>query len=174
MGSSALLASAYPLIGTAKAEEIKPGFDPDPLGGYVKSPPKAYLFTDHRLIRPSDLYWAGPDGKGLPLTNPPYPVVDAYAVAGNMPYGIRFVAQPARTDSVEGDPPGPPGLVVVTDGPYFAFGFGIDHPPGEDLGAYATAEPMMTKGSRTIRTIASVMSKAASVCRLRTSRSSRR
>ena len=55
MGSSAALALAQPLITPATAEETKPGFDTDPIGGYVKRPPKAYLFTDHRLIRPSDL-----------------------------------------------------------------------------------------------------------------------
>ena len=141
MGSSVVLASAFPLIGTAKAGEGQPALDADPIGGYVKRPPKAYLFTDHRLIRPSDLGWVAPDGKGLPLNNPPYPVVDAHAVANYAPYGIRFVAQPARTDPVEGDPPPPPGLVVEAERAYYAFGFGIDYPPGEDLGAYSTAEP---------------------------------
>jgi hypothetical protein len=141
MGSSTVLALAQPLITAAMAEETKPGFDTDPIGGYVKRPPKAYLFTDHRLIRPSDLYWANPDGKGLPLTNPPYPVVDAHAVANNVPHGIRLVAQPARTEPVEGDPPPPPGLVVEANGSYYAFNFGIDYPPGQDLGAYSTADP---------------------------------
>jgi hypothetical protein len=141
VGSSALLAATYPLIGTAKAEETKPGFDTDPIGGYVKTPPKAYLFTDHRLIRPSDLYWIGPDGKGLPLTDPPYPVVDAHAGMKDVPYGVRFVAQPARTDVMAGDPPGAPGQVLEVNGSYLAISFGVDYPPGKDLGSYSTAAP---------------------------------
>jgi hypothetical protein len=140
VGSSALLASAYPLIGTANAEETKPGFDLDPAGGYVKTPPKAYLFTDHRLIDPSDLGWAGPDGKGLPLTDPPKPVVDAHAVPNNVPYGIRFVAQPARIDTVEGDP-NVSGHVFEADGFYYSIGHRADYPPGKDLGSYSTVEP---------------------------------
>jgi len=141
MGSGALLASAYPLISTAKAEETKPGFDLDPIGGYVKSPPKAYLFTDHRLITPSDLWWANPEGKGLPLTNPPYPVVDAHAVLKDNPHGVRFVAQKARTDVMAGDPPPAPGQVLAVDGSYLAISFRVDYPPGKDLGSYSTAAP---------------------------------
>ncbi|MFZ4780520.1 MAG: hypothetical protein ACOYM3_34640, partial [Terrimicrobiaceae bacterium] len=141
IGASALVARGYPFFTVAEAEEAKPGLDPDPIGGYVKHPPRAYLFTDHRLIRPSDLGWFGPDNKGLPLNNPPYPVVHAHAVSNYVPYGIRFVAQPARTDPVEGDPPPPPGQVVEADGSYFAIGFAIDYPLGQDLGAYSTAEP---------------------------------
>lgn len=41
MGSSAVLALAPPLTRTALAEETKPGFDTNPIGGYVKRPPKA-------------------------------------------------------------------------------------------------------------------------------------
>jgi hypothetical protein len=67
--------------------------------------------------------------------------VDAHAVANSVPYGIRLVAQPARTDPMEGDPPLPPGLVVEAEGSYYAFAFRIDYPPGEDLGSYSTAVP---------------------------------
>lgn len=124
------------------AEKTEPGFDTDPIGGYVKTPPKAYMFTDHRLIRPSDLGWAAPDGKELPLTNPPYPVVDAHAIPKYVPYGVRLVAVPARIDKVEGDPQPGPGVVVPVDDGYYAFGFNVEYPPGKDLGAYSTAEPI--------------------------------
>jgi len=142
MGSGAFLAFAHPLIGAARAEQTKPGFDDNPIGGYVKTPPKAYLFTDHRLIRTGDLDWVGPDGKGLPVAGPPEPVVDARAVPNFVPYGIRFVAQPARTEPVEGDPPaGPPGLVVSAHGSYWVFHFRVDYQPGRNLGSYSTADP---------------------------------
>jgi hypothetical protein len=141
LGSGALLATAPPWIRTAGATEARPGLDADPIGGYVKTPPKAYLFTDHRLIRPGDLWWANPAGKGLPLTDPPYPVVDAHAVSKDVPSGVRFVAQPARVDVMEGDPPGAPGQVLEVNGSYLAINFRVDYPPGKDLGSYSTAAP---------------------------------
>jgi hypothetical protein len=150
MGSGTVLTLAGTFTGPSIAQDTKPGFDADPIGGYVKRPPKAYLFTDHRLIHPGDVSWIAPDGKRLPLNNPPSPVVEAHADASHVPYGVRFVAQRARTEPVEGDPPTPPGLVVEADGSYYAFGFKIDYPPGQDLGSSSTADPnaVWISGSR--------------------------
>lgn len=135
-----LLASL--LAGGAEAQKTSPGFDTNPIGGYVKTPPKAYLFTDHRLIRPGDLNWVSPDGNRLPLIDPPYPVVDAHASKGVVSYGVRLVAMPARIDAVEGDPPTPPGQVVPASDGYYAFGLAVEYPPGKDFGAYSTAGPI--------------------------------
>jgi len=130
------------LTGAAETQKIEPGFDANPIGGYVKTPPKAYLFTDHRLIRVGDLNWIGPDGKKLPLIDPPYPVVDAHANKGVVPYGVRLVAVPARVDVVEGDPPPPPGQIVTASDGYYTFNFTVAYPPGKDFGAYSTADPL--------------------------------
>ena len=62
MGSGALLASAPPVIRAAEARHDESALDNDPIGGYVSKPPRAYLFTDHRLIDPGDLRWVKPDG----------------------------------------------------------------------------------------------------------------
>lgn len=126
-----------PAAGAAEAER-----DDNPIGGYTRTPPKAYMFTDRRLIRPGDLGWAAPDGTRLPLTDPPYPVVDARAVSGAVPCGIRLTAIPARVDPVEGDPPAGPGQIVPTSDGYRAFSFNVQYPPGKDLGAYSTADPV--------------------------------
>jgi hypothetical protein len=80
VGAQAALASAAPLIGGVNAAEPRQGFDPDAVGGHVAKPPRAYVFTDHRLIQPGDVSWASPAGAALPLTDPPQPVVDAHVV----------------------------------------------------------------------------------------------
>jgi hypothetical protein len=141
VGAQAALASAAPLIGGVNAAEPRQGFDPDAGGGHVAKPPRAYVFTDHRLIQPGDVSWASPAGAALPLTDPPQPVVDAHAVPQDVPHGLRFVAQSARTDAVEGDPPVVPGQILEVDGSYLLIRLKVEYPPGKDLGSYSTATP---------------------------------
>lgn len=141
VGSPALLAAASPFIGSARAEDRAPGLARGFVGGSGRTPPRAYMFTDHRLIDPGDVGWANPEGKGLPLDDPPEPVVEAHVMPQNVPYGIRFVAQPARVDAVAGDPPVPPGQILEVDGTYLAISLRVEYPPGKDLGANSTAVP---------------------------------
>jgi hypothetical protein len=141
VGSPALLAAAGPSITAALADDTHPKIVRGSVDGSGRTPPRAYVFTDHRLIDPGDVGWADPEGKGLPLDDPPGPVVDAHVVPNNVPYGIRFVAQPARVDARSADPPVPPGQILEVDGSYLAIALRIEYPPGKDLGANSTAVP---------------------------------
>jgi hypothetical protein len=156
LGSGPLVAVAHPFIAAATAADTTRRPDIAPSGGSVSAPPKAYLFTDQRLIQPGDVEWASPDGKALPLNDPPPPVVEAHAVPKQMPYGIRFVAQPARIDVMDGDPPVVSGQVLEVDGSYLAIEMRAEYPPGKDLGANSTALPtavsIMVSESRDLQT----------------------
>lgn len=137
---SALIVLAGTVTG-AGAQNVEHGIDADAVGGYVKTPPRTYMFTDHRLIRAGDLDWLAPDGSRLPLTEPPGSPVDAHADKKFVSYGCRLVAIPARTDPVEGDPPPAPGMVVPTADGYYSVSFHLIYPEGKDLGSYSVVKP---------------------------------
>jgi hypothetical protein len=100
---------------------------------------KAVLFTDARHIRCGDLEWRSPAGERLPVAGPPEPQVEAQAHPGSLPRGIRLEAQPAeKTEPLR---TGPPGRVIHEGGVYRSWGLAVEYPPGQNLGAYATALP---------------------------------
>ena len=88
---------------------------------------KAYLFTDLRHILCGDLEWYSPEGDYLPTTAPPEPPVEARAVTGFVPHGIRLVAQQAnKTEPMV--PRVKIGRVIYEDGLYRSWYFETEPP----------------------------------------------
>jgi hypothetical protein len=81
--------------------------DGDPIGGYVKTPARSYLFTDYRIIDPGDLRWLGPDGSEISTGAPGGSPVQVAADASRVPYGIRLVAQKASAQPLIDNQPRP-------------------------------------------------------------------
>ena len=105
----------------------------------AEGPQRTYLFTDLRHIRCGDLSWVSPSGEALPVAGPPEPPVEARAVMGMVPYGVRLVAQPgSKTEPLEvGQPRG--SRVVYDGGVYRSWSLRPEYPAGQNLGAYSTA-----------------------------------
>jgi len=120
IGTSAVAAQAHPLIGAVQGKAEARILDSSPIGGYVNKIPKSYLFTDHRLIYPGDIRWRGRDGVELPTGNPVEPPVPVVPDLSTVPYGVRMVAKPARTEAIVEDQQNPPGLgMIYESGKYF-------------------------------------------------------
>ncbi|MEW6751264.1 MAG: hypothetical protein AB1505_09845 [Candidatus Latescibacterota bacterium] len=99
------------------------------------------LFTDRRHIAIGDLAWRGPDGQAMPVAGPPEPAVPVQADLGGIPYGIEFRAQRGEKllDQAINGPMG--SRVVHEGGCYRSWALQVRYPPGQNLGAYATAMP---------------------------------
>jgi len=101
-----------------------------------ESPQNRYLFLDLRHIRCGDLEWHSPEGKAVPLVNPPEPQVELHARPALLARGVRLVAQPARkTDPIEGLP----RQVIFEEGRYRAWTLNPRYPPGQDFGCASKA-----------------------------------
>ena len=97
---------------------------------------QTYLFLDPRHIRCGDLVWCSPEGKAVPLINPPEPEVELHASPGFLSRGIRLLAQPAqKTEPIEGLTRD----VIFADGVYRAWSLAAEYPPGEDFGGASKA-----------------------------------
>lgn len=122
---------------TSKPAAVPPyELDPNPAGGYTPEPPRQFLFTDYRHIDPGDVGWTTPEGKGLPVADPPAPPVRAIANAQSVAQGIRLVAQRAVK---QGALEGVPSRLLYEDGVYRAWSLGVSYGEGKDLGSYSVA-----------------------------------
>ena len=136
-GSALMIPAVRSLFPPSLAQAAQAaGGDVDPCGGYTVSPPEQFLFTDLRHIDVGDLQWMSPEGSPIPVAGPPEPPVEARAVLGGVPRGIRLVAQPARK---EGPIEGLPRSVIHHDGLYRSWSVSANYPSGENLGSYSRA-----------------------------------
>jgi hypothetical protein len=132
------LTALGPAARAGQSAASQPAFerDPDPAGGYTPDPPRQFLFTDYRHIDPGDLGWVSPDGKGLPVADPPPPPVRAIATAQGVAQGIRLVAQkPIKQGPISGLA----GRVTYEDGRYRAWSMAVSYGEGKHLGSYSVA-----------------------------------
>ncbi len=138
LGSAVYLAAHRRAAGQeiATPSTFPADIDMDPSGGFTMRDPRKFLFTDLRHIEPADLGWRAPDGKSVPLINPPQPVIPAVADAESMPRGIRLVAQKARK---EGPIRGLAGGLVLDGDVYRSWSLSADYPEGTNFGSYTRA-----------------------------------